>query len=177
MNKELSKYDINIYGLQERIHEYSFEGNEAFFSEFEQDIIEGGRFIARIVLEKTSTFIKLDIDLTSHLRLICDRSLEEFEEEFYSKEKHIFKFGAISEEMSDEIEVIPFGTAKINIAQLLFEYILLQVPVKKLHPRFRDEEEAEGIMVYTDPSFQEEEKEEKLDPRWASLINLKIKNK
>lgn len=176
MNRELAKYDINIYGLEEKNHEYEFEGNDSFFSEFEQDIIEGGTFKVNIILEKTSSFIRLNIDLKSNLRLLCDRSLEIFNEDFNSHEKHIFKFGATSEEMTDELEVIPYGTPKINIAHLLFEYILLQVPVKKLHPRFRDTEGEDGTMVYTDPNFKkEEEEEEKLDPRWAALINLKNK--
>jgi uncharacterized protein len=175
VNRELSKYDINIYGLEEKNHEYTFDGDDSFFGEFEQDIVEGGNFSVDVILEKTSSFIRLTLDLKSKLRLLCDRSLEVFEEDFNSQEKHIFKFGSTSEEISDEIEVIPYGTPKINIAQLLFEYILLQVPVKKLHPRFRDNEGEEGTMVYTDPNFEQEEKEEKLDPRWAALINLKNK--
>ena len=175
MGRELSKYDINIYGLEEKNHEYEFEGNDSFFNEFEQDIIEGGEFKVNLILEKTSSFIRLNLDIKSNLRLLCDRSLEVFSEDFLSFEKHIFKFGSTSEEMSDELEVIPYGTPKINIAQLLFEYIILQVPVKKLHPRFRDDDDVEGTMVYSDPNFKQEEEEEKLDPRWAALINLKNK--
>jgi len=176
VKRELSKYDILIHGLEDKNHEYEFEGADAFFSEFEQDIVEGGSFRAKVLLEKSATLIRLNFSITSRLRLQCDRSLEIFEEEFHSDEMHIFKFGSTAAEMSEDLEVIPFGTPRINIASLLFDYILLQVPMKKLHPRFREEEgDEEGTMVYRDPGFKEE-KEEIQDPRWAALINLKNKN-
>ncbi|MCD8540136.1 MAG: DUF177 domain-containing protein [Leadbetterella sp.] len=176
MKKELSKYDILIHGLEDKNHEYEFEGADAFFQEFEQDIVEGGRFKANVLLEKNASLIRVNLDITAQLRLQCDRSLEFFEEEFSTHATHIFKFGGSTAEVSDELEVIPFGTHKINIANLLFDYILLQVPMKKLHPKFRAEDTPEeGTMVYQDPNFTEE-KEEIQDPRWAALINLKNKN-
>ncbi|ADQ17390.1 YceD family protein [Leadbetterella byssophila] len=174
VNKEISKYDILIHGLEDKTYTYEFEGNDDFFREFEQEIIEGGTFKVKVTLDKNATFIKVTLDIKSKLRLECDRSLETFEEEFNSEAVHIYKYGSVAEEMTEEMEVIPFGTPKLNLAQLIFEYILLQVPVKKLHPRFRTEDgDEEGTMVYIDPSFQKEEQEEIQDPRWAALINLK----
>ncbi len=176
MKKELTKYDINIVGLEDKNYDFDFSGQDAFFGEFEQDIIEGGAFRVKVLLEKNSSFIRLNMDINADLKLLCDRSLEVFEENFASHEKHIFKFGSSNEEMSDEIDQIPYGTQKLNIAQLLFDYILLLVPMKKLHPRFRNDESEDGVMVYVDPSFTEETEEEIQDPRWAALINLKNKN-
>jgi len=177
VKKELSKYDILIHGLEDKSHEFEFEGTDAFFREFDQDIVEGGSFKAKAILEKSPALIRLNMDITSRLRLQCDRSLDIFEEEFHSLEMHIFKFGSEAAEMSDDLEVIPFGTHKINIANLLFDYILLQVPMKKLHPRFRSEDiPEEGALIYKDPEFTEEKQEEIQDPRWAALINLKNKN-
>lgn len=173
VNRVIAKYDILIHGLEDKNYTYEFEGNDDFFREFEQETVEGGTFVVSVLLEKNATFVKITMDIHSRLRLMCDRSLEVFEEEFSSKAMHIYKYGSVAEEMSEEMEVIPFGTPKINIAHLLFEYILLQVPMKRLHPKFRTEDEnAEGTMVYTDPSFEKEE-EEIQDPRWAALINLK----
>ncbi len=173
MKRELSKYEILIHGLEDKDHVYEFKGEDAFFREFDQDIIEGGRFKVHVLLEKNPTLIRLNMEITSLLRLQCDRSLDSFEEGFRSEETHIFKFGNTAEEISEELEVIPYGTPKINIANLLFDYILLQVPMKKLHPRFRNEDTGEeGTMVYRDPDFTEEN-EQIQDPRWAALINLK----
>lgn len=175
MKKSIAKYNINIHGLEDKKHEYEFEGDNSFFADFEQDIILGGNFKTFVVLDKTPGFVRLSFDIHSNLNLECDRSLEVFNEEFNTQHKHIYKFGDKAEEISDEIEIIPFGTPQINVAQLIFEYILLQVPMKKLHPKFRN---SGGEMVYTDPNAPAENniEEEINDPRWAALINLKNKN-
>ncbi len=182
MGKVLSKYDIHIHGLEEKSYEYDFEGSDEFFREFEQDLIESGSFRVAVLLDKTISTIRLTIHITGTIKLICDRSLEEFDEPLSITEKYIYKYGDRREVISDEIEIIPFGTPKINISQHIFDFISLSVPMKKLHPRFRNEtgnEEEDGILIYSDQSeVQDEEKnqqEESTDPRWAALLKLKNK--
>ncbi|CAN1578452.1 COG1399 Predicted metal-binding, possibly nucleic acid-binding protein [Spirosomataceae bacterium] len=175
VNKVISDFDINIHGLENKNYEYQFEGSDSFFEHFVQDIVERGDFKVKLVLEKTSTLLRLRFDIDADLRLVCDRSLEEFTENFIIHETHIYKYGEISQEMSDEMEVIPFGTPKINVADLISDYILLSVPMKNLHPRFRaeDDEDEDGIMVYLDPNAERPETDTSTDPRWAALLNLK----
>ena len=175
VNKVISDFDINIHGLEDKNYEYQFEGSDSFFEHFVQDIVERGDFKVKLVLEKTSTLLRLRFDIDADLRLVCDRSLEEFTENFIIHETHIYKYGETSQEMSDEMEVIPFGTPKINVADLISDYILLSVPMKNLHPRFRaeEDEDEDGIMVYLDPNAERPETDTSTDPRWAALLNLK----
>lgn len=177
VNREFSAFDINIHGLETKTYEYNFEGDDSFFSVFEQEIIEGGSFKARVILEKTSTLIRLNFEIDARLKLLCDRSLEVFEEDFKINEIHIYKFGHKTEEVSDEMDMIPFGTPKINVAELIFDFVLLQVPIKKLHPRFRDEAagDEDGVMIYQDQEAEKEKESTETDPRWAALLNLKNK--
>ena len=175
VNKVISNFDINIHGLEDKNYEYQFEGSNLFFEHFEQDIIEGGDFIVKVVLEKNTSLIRLRLNIDANLKLICDRSLEKFTENFKIQETHIYKFGDAAQEMTDEMEVIPFGTPTINIAQLVSDYILLSVPMKNLHPKFREDEEIEsdGLLVYVDPNIESPKTEVNTDPRWAALLNLK----
>ena len=91
------------------------------------------------------------------------------------KEKYIYKFGDKPEVLSDEMEVIPYGVPKINVSQHIFDFISLQIPIKKLHPKFRNEVggNEKGIMVYSDSSKKAEVENESIDPRWADLLKLK----
>lgn len=177
VNKAISNFDINIHGLEEKNYEYQFEGSDAFFDNFEQDIIEGGNFSVNLKLEKTATLIRLRFEIDADLRLVCDRSLEEFTENFKINETHIYKFGDSVQEMTDEMEMIPFGTPKINVAALISDYILLSVPMKHVHPRYRneDDEDEDGVMVYIDPNAEKPESDTSIDPRWAALLNIKNK--
>lgn len=177
VNREFSVFDINIHGLETKTYEYDFEGDDSFFSIFEQEILEGGSFRAKVFLEKTTTLVRLNFEINARLKLICDRCLEPFEEDFKITETHIYKFGHKTEEISDEMDMIPFGTPKINVAELIFDFILLQVPIKKLHPRFREEVAGseDGVMVYQDQDFEQENESKETDPRWAALLNIKDK--
>ncbi|MFT4032678.1 MAG: DUF177 domain-containing protein [Siphonobacter sp.] len=173
--KELRKYDIDLLQLENKHYEYEFEGGDAFFAALEQGLIEKGNFQAKVDVDKSSTMIQLTFAIEGNYQLICDRSLDSFEEPFKTKEKLILKFGAKAEELSDEIEIIPWDTPTINIAHYIFDFIGLTVPMKKLHPRFRTEEVEEApneTLVYSSAQA-EETQEPEVDPRWEALKKLK----
>lgn len=179
--KELSKYNIDIYGLEDKQYDYDMESGDAFFEELEQDLIERGSFKTHVVLNKSATMLQLHFHTEGHVELVCDRSLEPFQEPVSSDERLILKFGDHNEELTDEIEIISRGTNRINVARYIFEFIALSLPVKKIHPSLRaaaDEElegDEEGILVYSSAAKEEEgnEEGEHTDPRWEALKKLK----
>jgi uncharacterized metal-binding protein YceD (DUF177 family) len=184
---ELSKYNIDIYGLEDKQYDYDMESGDAFFQELDQDLIEHGHFKTHVVLNKSATMIQLNFHTQGVVTLICDRSLEPFEEPIDSNERIILKFGDHNEELTEEIEIINRNTTRINIARYLFDFIALSLPVKKIHPDLRgeqsdtdDEDESEGVLVYssqdTAESASNNEEEEKIDPRWEALKKLKGSN-
>lgn len=177
VSKVVSKYDIHIQGLENKRYTYEFEGGNEFFEFFEQDIITSGLFKAEVILDKNSALLQLFFDIEGTIGLVCDRSLEPFDEPIHVKERYIYKFGDRHEEITDEIEMIPQNTATINLAQHIYDFIAVSLPMKKLHPRFRNEEEQEEddkFIYSTDEDTVEEEKEnEVIDPRWAALLSLK----
>jgi uncharacterized metal-binding protein YceD (DUF177 family) len=180
--KELSKYNIDIYGLEDKQYAYEMESGDAFFEELEQDLIKHGGVKTHLELNKSSTMLQLHFHIAGTVELECDRSLEMFEEPVLVDERIILKFGDHNEELTDEIEIISRNTNRINVAKYIFEFIVLSLPVKKIHPDLRedDEEDAgdeEFVLVYsseTRNSDDDEEKgEEATDPRWEALKKLK----
>ncbi len=181
MNKVLTKYEIKIQSLEEKRYEFDFEGDKTFFEAFEQDIVEGGSFQAKIFLEKSSAMMRLFFEINAKVNLVCDRSLEVFEEPLNVKEHYVYKFGDRYEVLSEDIEVIPFGAAEINLAQLIFDFLMLEVPVKKIHPDYRkaSDSDTEEALFYSDSiaqSIEESKEKEEVDPRWAALKDLKNKS-
>jgi uncharacterized metal-binding protein YceD (DUF177 family) len=175
----LSKYDINIQALEEKPYSFEFEGGDEFWGAFEQSFIKKGAFKVVLKLNKNSALVQLNFGISAVVELTCDRSLELFEENISVSEKYIYKFGDRHEEITDEIEMIPYGTSAINIAQHVYDFICVSLPMKKLHPKFREEDiEEEGLLVYTSEKEQETEvlKEQIIDSRWAALSKLKINN-
>lgn len=168
----MKAFGINIIGLSNRVHQFEYEFGDEFFRFYGSDLASAGKLCANVTLNKHETFIEADFIIKGKVNLVCDRSLEPFEHPVNSSHRIVFKFGDHDEEITDEIVMIHRDTATLEIGQYLYEFILLAVPLKKLHPRFQDEEaeNTEGGIIYTsgDDSTAPEG-----DPRWEILKKLK----
>lgn len=174
--EELKKYNIDIFSLAEKEHVYHYASDSKFFSEFPQDLIEKGKFEADLVLDKSSTMLRLDFHIKGVIGQVCDRTLEEYEEEVETGNRIFLKFGDRDEELTDEIEMIQRNTARINVARYIYDFIALALPVKKLHPRLRGEDEgdADEVLVYGQLEADDTAGSE-VDPRWEALKSIKQK--
>lgn len=174
----LREYDINIVGLENKRYEYDFESGDAFFAALDQELIRKGNVQTRVVLDKSETMIRLNFHIVGTVEQICDRSLDEYDEPVDTQQMMLLKFGDHNEELSDEIELIERNTATVNVARYIFEFISLSLPMKRLHPRFRDEDdqddESEIKLIYSSGSTAEDGSDDQpdMDPRWAALRKL-----
>lgn len=175
----LKDYSIDIFGLKNSKYNYQFYFDNKFFELFENSPIEKGKGSVELTLHKSYTFIKLDFYINGNIELICDRSLDKFLFPLDLENSMILKFGEENKELTDEIEMIPWESQSINVAQFIYEFIGLAVPMKKLHPRYEKEDEWHGDMIFTTRDENQEEKKEKteIDPRWNVLKDLKNKRK
>jgi uncharacterized protein len=179
MKNDVSYFDLNIHGLEEKTYLFSLTLDTDFFLNFDQDIIKDGNAKIEIELIKSTNLIRLNFDIEAEVILECDRSLLLFPEKLTLNDSHIYKFGEREEEISDQMSMITFGTPKINVADHVFEYIFLNLPAKRIHPDYRNENESETELFYEDKTGDGQEQQdlnEKIDPRWADLLKLKIKN-
>jgi uncharacterized metal-binding protein YceD (DUF177 family) len=171
--KLLNKFDIVIAKLEIGRHVFSYKIGEEFFELFDYSLIDRGDLKVEVELERKLSFISLTFSFDGVVELICDRSLEKFDHKLEATNKLIIKYGEVAQELSDEIEVIPFNTQQINIARYIYEYITVAIPMKKLHPRFQDDVEEDQI-IYSSSNDEGGGKSEP-DPRWNELKKLKNK--
>jgi uncharacterized metal-binding protein YceD (DUF177 family) len=173
----LNPYSVNIIGLSNRAHSFNYQFSDEFFARYGKDFIPGGKFEAKIVLHKHDTFIEAEFKINGRASLICDRSLDSFELPMAIDKKMVFKYGAEETELSDEIVLITHETTSLDLGQLMYEFIALEMPMRKLHPRFQQEddenENEEGKVIYSSSTDSDDSEEEKIDPRWEQLKKLK----
>lgn len=172
----MGAYGVNIVGLSNRIHHFNYEIGEPFFRQYGSDLLSEGSFHVDVELNRHETFIEAAFKMKGAARLVCDRSLEPFDFPIETGRKIVFKFGDANEELSDEIIMIHRETAVLELGQYIYEFIALMVPMKKLHPRFRqeaDDEDSTGKIVYTSEDPDKADKEDEIDPRWNILKKLK----
>ena len=165
----MESYRINILGLSLSVHQFQFELGNEFFRKYDKGLVSDGSFNVEVVLDKRETFLDVNFKLNGTVKLVCDRSLDEFDYPIRESHKLIFKYGDEDREISEDVVMIQHGTDSLEIGQYIYEFIALAIPMKKLHPRFEDEDEEGGIIYTSEP---EEDKKEEIDPRWEMLKKL-----
>ena len=177
----LDKYVIRLLNLKNKDYTFDFEVNSSFFENYENKLLEKGDFKVKVLLDKSETMLQFTFIIEGTAVLVCDRSLEEFDYPLSSKEKMIFKVGDHNEQINEELEMISRNSVEINIAQYIYEYISIALPMKRLHPRFQEEDDDadEMVLIYssketeTDEDAENEGDQEDIDPRWQALKKFK----
>ncbi|RSK34610.1 YceD family protein [Hymenobacter metallilatus] len=176
--KKDSQYDINIARLADKTHHFAFDLDRSFFEQFDQELIPDGRVHAEVTLTKTDRLITVDFDLHGTVRQICDRSLDEYDQEIEAQEQLLVRFGDHNQELDDNVLQITPDTQTLPLAQHLFDYIGLALPMKKLHPRFQNEPDenpdADAKLIFTtrQEGDDDSDDDDTIDPRWNALKNL-----
>jgi uncharacterized protein len=134
--KKLRDYEIGIAKLSNKKHAYEFEMDDSFFALFEQEIILGGKLLAKVELDKTESLLTLHFDIKGHVRLTCDRSLEEFDQPMDVEETLRIKYGPENAELDEDLWQITPETQTLNIAQHLYDYIGFGAAHEKAPPTF-----------------------------------------
>lgn len=176
-------FNINVFALKIGKHEFEYEIDGEFLTVFDPELSEKATTKTILELRKSETMIEAHFNITGEIELTCDRSLEKYMDEVNTHHRMFFKFGEEAEELSDEIEIIPYHQHHLDISHLIYEFIAISLPMKKVHPQFRDEEleeELEALIYSSDfseeeteePSTEDEKQDNRIDPRWEALKNI-----
>lgn len=165
--KALQEFVIPFMGLKEGIHDYAFDIDAEFFESFEYSDVKHGNVHVDVSMERKERMLIFNFSIRGSLQLPCDRCLAPVDLPIEGTERLIVKFGQEWKEESEEIQLIPETESKIDISSFIYEYIMLLLPYKRMHP------EDEGLC---DPSVVdklEQHVSAETDPRWEALRNLK----
>jgi len=130
----LSFYNIAFKGLSQGKHIFDYEVEGKFFSEFKGGIVDEGKVNVRITLEKQSSLMIVGFDVEGSVDVQCDRCLEMYCQPIKSQERIFVKFGEKEFNEGDDVIWVSVNDYQLNVAQLIYEFICLAVPIKKVHP-------------------------------------------
>ncbi len=179
----LRNYGIPFKGLKEGKHQFDYEINADFFQLFEQPLIEKGEVKVIVELNKSSALLTLKFKIEGTVETVCDKCLEAMTLPVENETLLYVKFGDEYDEPTDEIIVLPHDEHEINVAQLVYEFICVVLPIRHVHV---DDENGNAtcnaemlnqLNNYLVEERTEEEQDDDMDPRWAALKNLVDKNK
>lgn len=165
--KLLRKFDIKIQSLSNNEHKFRFEFNQDLFDFFSQEneiINTNGN--CEVSLIKSDIMLDVKFTIDGQTDLICDRTLKKFTYSLNSDKKILFKFGEEDQELSEEMVVIDRNKSKINMGKFIYEFFILELPVKRLHPSVKNEDNIDNFVFTT-------KKTKDTDPRLDPLNKLK----
>jgi uncharacterized metal-binding protein YceD (DUF177 family) len=168
---------IPFIGLKLGKHHFEYQITNTFFESFEYKEFNNSNIKANVVFEKKSTLLELSFKHKGTVNVPCDMTNEEFDLPIKGNMKLIVRFGDEFNNDNEELLIIPHGEFQINIAQYIYEMIVLSVPTKRIHPGIKDGTlKSEALNKLKQLAVKELKKENKTqentDPRWEKLKQL-----
>nr|WP_299487149.1 DUF177 domain-containing protein [uncultured Allomuricauda sp.] len=171
---KLKEFFIPFTGLKLGKHEFGYQVDNTFFESFEYREFNAASISITAILEKLNNMMELDIEASGTVNVDCDLTGEPFDQAVNAKLHLVVKFGEEYNDENDEILIIPHGEYQINIAQYIYEMLVLAVPQKRVHPGVSDGTLKSEILDKLEELQPKESKEqtEGTDPRWDDLKKL-----
>ncbi|RTY88135.1 YceD family protein [Flavobacterium sp. RSP15] len=175
--KNTKEYLIPFIGLKLGKHHFEYQISNAFFEIFDYDEYLDSKIKVNVVLEKKSTLLELRFNHKGVVNVPCDLTSEDFDLPIEGEMKLIVRFDEVYNNDNDELLILPHGEFEINIAQYIYEMIVLSVPLRRVHPGIQDGSlKTEALTKLNELAVKEEKEESKeeenIDPRWDKLKQL-----
>ena len=172
----LKAFDIQFIGLKLGSHLFEYHVKRTFFENFEFYDFNDTDAIIFLKLEKKTTLLELNFKLEGSVNINCDVSNEPFNQFINSEFKLVVKFGSEYNDDNESILIIPHGSYKINVAQYIYEFIILSVPQKRVHPGISNgtlnSEILKKLEKLGPKAYRNNNSSNDPDPRWNALRKL-----
>ncbi len=130
-----SLYKVPLRSLPEGKSLFDYQLDDKYFALLDDGSaeIKKGSVSVELVLKKANNIFELNFTIHGEVKVPCDRCLDNISMDVDTENRLIVKYGQEYSEESDEIVVIPEEDGEINIAWFLYEFILLSIPMKRVH--------------------------------------------
>ena len=171
----LKEYEVSFFGLKEGSHYFEYKIEKQFFEAFDYNEFLGADVAIELNLVKKSTLLELHFTASGTVKVACDLTNEPFDQPISGTLDMVVKFGEEFNDDNEEIIIIPHGSHQINVAQYIYEMIVLATPNKKIHPGIEDGTLQSDILQKLEELKPKEKNNlNEIDPRWEDLKKLLI---
>ncbi len=174
--KPLKEFNIQFIGLKLGEHHFEYDIDKKFFEEFEYNEFNDADLKINLVLNKKTTLLELHFKVSGTVNVNCDLTNEPYDQEINNDFDLVVKFGNEYNDENEDILIIPHGEYEINVAQYIYELIVLSVPTKLIHPGVidgtLDSEILKKLEELSPKDADTKNDNEETDPRWNTLKKL-----
>ena len=172
----MNAYKIKLGSITTGKNSFSFEIKDQFFEAFTLSDVEHAEIIATALLDKDGEKLALTLTIDGKInKLLCDICTEEISINITAEINVLIKITDEDLMSTDQILYIKNSDNSIDLKQLIFELIILNLPKKRQHPLNKQGEiTCNQEMVNLIKRYTIKQKKSS-DPRWDALKDLKLK--
>jgi uncharacterized metal-binding protein YceD (DUF177 family) len=158
-------FDIAFAGLSHGPHRFEFDLDDSFFELFDYSDYRDLSGKAVMDMVKSERVFELHFSFTGSLTAPCDITNDPYTQTLENEFDMQVKFGDEFNDENEELLILPHGEHQFNIAQIVYELVLLSIPAKLYGPNAGN-----GLEDFIEE--EDETNETDTDPRWDQLKNL-----
>lgn len=174
----LKEYRIHFFGLAPGEHVFEYHVGQDLFERFGyRDTWSEADIHVRAKLTKGGSVMELALDFRGEITVPCDATGEIFRLPVSGNENLLVKQdGAAAADQDDQIIALAREETTIDIAQHVYEMIVLNIPQKRHHPDYLAGKLKPSWETpeHETPSAPETDREQAVDPRWEKLKDIKL---
>ena len=130
----LDQYILSFKGLSVGAHRFEYAVGDDFFAEFPEGGIERGDVRVEVGVTRQPSMLTLDFQMDGSVEVACDRCLGEFRMPVAYAGRLLVKFAEDPPEGDGEIVWLHPLESQLNMAQYIYESIVLSLPFQRVHP-------------------------------------------
>lgn len=116
---------------------YNWSVADEFFEEFGNEEISSARLTVDVTARRTGASAEVDARITGEVTVPCDRCLEDVVMDINTGASLKIRFGQPSQEDEEEdgreVIWIPAGECELDLAQVIYDYVCLALPIQRCH--------------------------------------------
>jgi len=181
--KALKTFTINFASFADGEHLFDYQINNKFFKNFEAALVQNGNIEVKLSLVKFLDSLEFNFNFQGTVVTACDVCTEDFDFPVEGADQVLIKLVSEIPTQEDEFDIVYMkeGISSINIAEMLYEMLMLSIPIRTVHPKNEEgtyicnPEILKYLEINEDIEVSNEETNtgDNINPIWDELKKLK----
>ena len=131
---KFSAYKVQLASLKPGKYEQEFVCDTQFFKNMENTDVMNSDVNVHLDLENRNGLYDLKFTLKGLVQVPCDRCLDPIDIDVDATYDIKVEYGDSYDDASDDLLIIPSDNPDLNVAYMLYDTILLTIPMRHVHP-------------------------------------------
>lgn len=131
---KFSQFKVQLASKADGRYEQDFVCDTELFRNMENEEVISSDVNVHLDLEKKNDAYDLTFTCRGMMQIPCDRCLDPLDHEVDTTYHITVKYGDSYNDVSDDLLVIPESDTYLNVAYMLYDTLLLTIPLRHVHP-------------------------------------------